>query len=97
MDSVKIYRFYRPTCGACSSSQSEWDNFKSAVLFRRVTPIDINTESGMISKNADLSVNFGIKGVPSIWKVYADGRRFEYKGDRSTADLISFSLNDTQV
>lgn len=94
MNSVKVYRFYRPTCGACSASQLEWDKFKSAVFFQRVKPIDVNLDVGLVAKNINLSNNFDVKGVPSIWKVYSDGRRFEYKGDRSKEDLISFALNE---
>lgn len=94
MNSVKIYRFYRPTCGACAASQLEWDNFKLSVFLQRVKPIDVNLDVGLVATNTDLSNNFGVNSVPTIWKVYSDGRRFEYKGDRTKADLISFALND---
>jgi hypothetical protein len=97
MDSVKVYRFYRPSCGACNASQLEWTKFKSTVLFQRVKPIDVNLDVGLISANVDLSNNFGVNKVPTIWKVYPDGRRFEYKGDRTKDDLLLFALNDNST
>ncbi len=91
MGSVKIYRFYRPTCSACKASQREWDNFYYATMFSRIKPVSINTE---YIDNVKLIDNFRVRSVPSIWKVYPDGRRVEYHGNRSVDDLVNFSLSE---
>jgi hypothetical protein len=91
---IKIYRFYSPSCGACTASEPEWKKFKRKTFFSSIKTIEVNVNS----KNAyplELVNNFKITTVPSIWKVYTDGSRYEYSGDRSAEDLCDFAFTDS--
>ena len=87
---VKIYRFFKAGCGYCTSSKDEWNKFKSLVRFELVNPIDVDNDNTS-DKHAEFVNNFGVKAVPTIWKVHSDGRRYEYNGDRSAEDLYKFA------
>jgi hypothetical protein len=87
--SVKVYRFSRPTCPYCVSSQAEWDSFKMSCWYRMIRPIDVNMDN--VPNDADLAElvgNMAVTGVPTIIKVHWDGRRYLYAGDRSASDLL---------
>ena len=82
MNSIIVYRFYRPTCPYCVSSQADWDKFKSHSMFSMVKCIDINTDDPSVYVK-NMTDNFNITGVPAIWVVKPDGRRYIYEGDRT--------------
>lgn len=90
-ESVKVYRFTNPACNACIASQSEWDKFASSCYFKLIKPIEIDT---LKLESAKLMNNFGVKSTPTIYKLYPDGRRFLYSGDRSSEDLLNFSKKE---
>lgn len=83
--SVKVYRFYRPTCPYCVESQPEWNAFKRKCMFRMVRPIDVNIETADRSTISMFHNMSDERTVPYVAAVYPDGYRKEYRGDR-TAD-----------
>jgi hypothetical protein len=87
---VKVYRFYKTSCPYCVSSEEEWNKFKSLVRFDMVVPIDVDN-SNTSPEHLEFARNFGVKGVPTIWKVCPDGKRYEYTGDRSALDIYKFA------
>lgn len=91
MDSkcVKIYRFYSPNCIHCKNSKLEWDDFKKKTMFNLVKPIDIDLSD---ENNKDLANNFTIQSVPTIYKVYPDGRRILFENERNIKNYMSFIL-----
>ncbi len=84
MYSTIVYRFYRPTCGFCVSSQAEWDSFKQKCMFSMVKCRDINMDTASASETA-LAGNFGVSGVPVVFAVKPNGCRYKYEGDRTAA------------
>jgi glutaredoxin len=82
--SVKVYRFYRPGCVYCKESQSAWDSFKQACLFKMIKPIDINMDTAN-TDDKQLANNFDVQSVPTVIAVYPSGFRVSHNGDR-TAD-----------
>lgn len=89
INSVIVYRFYRPTCGACAASQAEWDSFKMSCLFKMIRCVDVNLDD---YSNKDMAANFDIKGVPTIYKVYPDGCRVLYNGERTSAAYMAWAM-----
>ena len=84
MYSTKVYRFHRPGCGFCKSSQAEWDRFKRSCRFRMIRPIDVNMDNASAAEHK-LAENFMVKGVPNVTAVYDSGLRITHSGSR-TAD-----------
>lgn len=80
--SVKVYRFYRPSCPYCVSSQAEWDNFSSNCTFAMVRPINVNLDD---PNSSAFAKNFNVTSVPTVIKVKPDGSSENYNGAR-TAD-----------
>jgi hypothetical protein len=85
--SIKVYRFYRPTCGFCVSSQAEWDKFSSDCLLKMVRPININLDK---PGNENLAKSFNVTGVPTIIKVKPDGSSETYSGERTAVAIMAW-------
>lgn len=86
---VKVYRFYRPSCGYCQAMKDDWTLFKKNMWFRPVRVIDIDTtESG--PWESLMQDNYHVKTVPHIVLVYPDGIRVKYDGTRSAEDMTNF-------
>jgi hypothetical protein len=90
--SVKVYRFHRPNCGYCKSSQVEWDRFKSSCVFKMIRPIDINMDTAS-AEQIKLADNFSVSGVPNVVAVYDDGFRIKHTGSRTSADYHEWLEN----
>jgi glutaredoxin len=90
LNSVKVYRFYRPSCPHCVSSQKAWDKFKQACLFKLITPVDVNMDSAT-DREMKLAENFGVESVPSVFKVCLDGYREKHEGDRTLDGYLNFA------
>lgn len=90
LNSVKMYRFFRPTCPHCVNSQEAWDEFKRVCWFKLITPVDVNMDSAT-AREMELAENFGVEGVPSVIKVSPDGHREKYDGDRTSESYLNFA------
>lgn len=77
--SIKVYRFYRPTCPYCVSSQAEWDKFTSDSMFALIRPMNINLDK---PDNATFAKHFNVTTVPTVVKVRPDGSSEVYAGER---------------
>lgn len=82
MHRTLVYRFYRPTCGYCVSSQADWDSFKRSNMLSMVSCKEINMDDASES-DRKLADNFGVSGVPAVFAVKSDGRRFKHEGERT--------------
>ena len=78
--SVKVYRFHKPACPYCVSSQAAWDGFCSAMRFRLVRCIEIDLSTASPA-DAALADNLGASSVPTVVAVFPCGRRYEH-GDK---------------
>lgn len=89
MHCVVIYRFYRPTCGACVASQNEWESFKNKCMFKMIRCVDVNLDD---LSNQSIAKNFDVKGVPTLYKVYPNGCRVAYNGERTAAAYMAWAM-----
>lgn len=78
----KVMRFYRPTCGACQSSQSEWDMFKYKHNLQGIFVHDVNLDNPDPDK-MELARRFNIKGVPMVVAVDQAGNYKIFEGVRT--------------
>jgi hypothetical protein len=85
--SIKVYRFYRPACPYCVSSQAEWDQFVSDSMFMMIRPININLDK---PDNATFAKNFAVTSVPTVIKVNPDGSSEKYDGERTAAAYMKW-------
>lgn len=85
--SVKVYRFYRPGCPYCVSSQAEWDKFCKETMFMMVRPININLDN---PDNSTFAKNFNVVSVPTVIKVNTDGSSEVYDGERTAAAYMAW-------
>jgi hypothetical protein len=90
--SIKVYRFHRPGCGYCKSSQEEWDLFKRSCMFKLIRPIEINMDNAS-AEQLKLSENFSVSGVPNVIAVYADGFRITHSGARTSESYHKWLSN----
>lgn len=81
-NSIRVYRFYRPTCYYCRESQAEWDTFKYSMMFKMVRCTEINLDDN-INLNREMFSGFGGKGVPYVVAVDSSGKRYVYDGPRT--------------
>jgi hypothetical protein len=88
LHSVKLYRFYRPTCPWCVKSQAEWDKFSMSCIFSTVKAIDIDLNK---PGSEDLAKLYKVTGVPKVVKVYPNGSFVEYSGDRTVEGYKQFA------
>ena len=88
VNSVKVYRFYRPGCSFCVRTQDEWNSFKYACMFKMIRPIDINMDSASDGEKA-LYAKFGGNGVPMIVKDTGSSIMI-YAGDRTAISIMSW-------
>jgi glutaredoxin len=84
--STKVYRFYRPTCGYCKISQSEWDAFKKAMTYRMVSCHDVNLDNDS-QYNKHLAQKYAVSGVPTVIAVTALGNSVLYTGERTMSAM----------
>lgn len=89
VNSVKVYRFYRPGCPWCINSKEEWDKFKSFCMFKLIKPVDINLDEPSNCEEKIID-NFGIKSVPTVVAVYTDGRKINYSGERTAEGYLNW-------
>jgi glutaredoxin len=80
-NSVKVYRFYRPTCRYCVESQTEWNTFKRDMQFKMVRCIEINLDDD-VNTNKEMFSSYGGRGVPYVVAVDSSGKRYVYDGPR---------------
>ena len=84
MFSIKVYRFYSPTCPWCVKSQHEWDRFKSKCWYRFIKPVDINLNE----HGENLAEKYGVKSVPTVLAIDTTGAVHKYEGDRSSESYL---------
>jgi thioredoxin-like negative regulator of GroEL len=78
-----IYRFYRPTCGACRASQSEWDQFKARYKANHIKVMDVNMDNMADMSTMKLARQFNIQAVPTVVAVDDMGNYHIYNGVRT--------------
>jgi len=80
-----LLEFYAPWCGHCKKLAPTWEQLATQLKGKiNVAKVDCTTEMSTCSKR------FGIRGYPTV-KYYADGKLFDYKGDRSLDHLTKFA------
>lgn len=85
---LRVYRFYRPSCGYCVKSQPEWNKFKKICKFHMIDTVDINMSNSSLQEQA-LAKKYEVKSVPTVVAV-KNGRVFYYNGDRSANSYMSW-------
>ena len=93
INSVRVYRFYKPGCHYCQISQGEWDKFRSRCMFRMVKCISINMDNASDNEKA-LADNCDVKTVPTVIKIDTDGKRSKYEGERSADNYMQWVMNN---
>lgn len=90
---VVMYRFYRPGCPYCVSSQEEWNKFKLAI--GRDHPLyeiyDVNQDTATPQEQA-LARKYRVSGVPTVVKV-KNGKYVIYDGPRTSVEYQKFLKN----
>ena len=74
-----LYYFYRPGCGYCDMFNPIWFELTS-IVSDKIQCKKINTADAV---NRKLTDNFNIDGVPTLIKVYPNGIRSTFVGDRN--------------
>jgi glutaredoxin len=99
VNSVKIYRFHRPSCPWCVKSEPEWNKFKSKCMFKLIKPVDVNIGTADPSSEEMRIYNeqLGAPGVPTV-VTNKNGSIQKYEGDRTAnAYLHWLKANDAFV
>ena len=97
MYSVTVYRFHKPSCPHCISSEPEWKKFKYKCMFKLVNPVDVDMTTAT-SKQQALFQNMGGSTVPKVMAVYPNGYRTEYTGERTSDGYMHWlATNDAVV
>ena len=78
--SIKVYRFHRPSCPYCVNSQAEWDKFRFYSMFSTTQTININLNE---MEGEKMARQYGVKTVPTVIGVTADGYMEKYDGERT--------------
>lgn len=81
-DEIKVYWFWRPSCGYCTAMQSEWEKLEESGV---KTLVRVNVEDSL-DTNRHLAEKYQVQAVPTIIKVI-NGTPEKYEGDR-TADAM---------
>jgi protein disulfide-isomerase-like protein len=80
--------YYAPWCGHCKNLMPEWVKVEHALKAHPHVRVNkINSE-----ENPHLAHREGVKGYPTII-LQTEGKKTQYKGDRTANDIISFVLN----
>lgn len=93
--SVKVYRFYKPSCRYCVESEPEWKKFKDKCMFSTVSPIDIDMSKATVEQQK-LFENMGGRTVPKVVAVYSNGYRSEHVGERTAEGYLRW-LSENKV
>lgn len=88
-NSMYVYRFYRPTCGYCTSTQDEWELFKFRGFQSLVFGRDINLDD-CSDEETIMAQRLNITSVPTIITVLPDGSANVYSGDRSADSILEW-------
>lgn len=90
---VIIVRYYRPSCGACRKSQSEWDSFKALAKASKAKCkiVDVNTEEKSDINDAWLAKH-DIKTVPCVVK-FVNNDKEVYDGPRTSTAYMKFATS----
>jgi len=86
---LRIYRFYRPSCPFCVSSQEEWNKFKSMCTFKMICTEDINLDE---KKYSGMEKIFNVSGVPTVIKCYHFGGFEKYDGERTADAYMNWAI-----
>jgi len=82
----KLLLFYAPWCGASKSFLPTWERLKNDESINTET-YDVDLE-----ENKQISDNFGIKYLPTLYLVNVENKT-QYEGKRTYEDIISFYNN----
>lgn len=85
-----VYRFYRPTCGYCTSTQDDWDSFKFNGITSLIFGYDVNLDDED-EDNLKLARKYKVNSVPTIIAVLPDGTANVYNGNRSADDILAWA------
>lgn len=88
-NAVKVLLFKRASCSACTGLIPEWDKAVAQLSWLKYNIVQIDTSD---PANGELSDNFMVTTVPSIWKIYPDSSRYSYPSDttRTADNIIAF-------
>lgn len=88
---IVVYWFFRHGCPHCDNMLEAWNELKKSDLPSNYTLIEVDTA---IEKNSKLSEQYGVNGVPHIIKTTSNGYYKVYSGNRSSADMKLWILNN---
>ena len=89
---VTVYRFHRPSCPYCVRSQSEWNKYEFYCLFSTTRTVNVNLDEPQGARMAKL---FGVKTVPTVIAVTADGYVEQYDGERTASGYCDWVCDIT--
>ena len=76
--------FVSPHCGFCHALKPTWDELSERLVGNvRAATVDATVD-------IELAARFGVNGYPTIL-LLADGRVYEYDGERTADDLLEFA------
>jgi len=81
-----LVMFYAPWCGHCKHLEPTWKELSQAM---QVLHPDINVGRLDCTKYSNIATLYGVRGFPTI-KFIRDGISHDYKGPRSTSNLMNF-------
>ena len=92
IETCKIYWFHKTECKFCNEMEHEWGLVENKLRNTsiKIIRIDVNEP-----QNKKMRANFKIDTVPHIVKVFPDGTRSVYKGNRTCSDITEWAYETT--
>jgi len=87
-ETCKIYWFHKPGCPACKSMANEWKLVEDALRSSSIKTMRIDISNPKYNK---MTINFNIESVPCIVKVFPEGTRCVYTGDRKCNNIVEWA------
>ena len=88
---VEIFWFHRPDCSYCVKMKPEWEKAERQLKEKNITVRRVNINK---PQHADIVAKFKISSVPQIVKIKPGGVRVDYKGNRSSPEMVAWVLKD---
>jgi glutaredoxin len=92
--SLKIYYFMRDDCKYCIEMKDAWDKVELKLQNSRILCKKININE---PKYKNIKDNFNFKTVPHIVKIYNDGTRNVFEGERTGDEIIAWAYKDMNL
>ena len=91
---LKVYYFMRDDCKFCKEMKDEWSKVETEIQNTKILCKKININD---AKYKNIKDNFNFKTVPHIVKIYNDGTRDVFEGDRTSTEIIAWIYKDMNL